>query len=69
MDTEQSFEPDKCCAKALAKVLESLATAERWECPKCGCEWRPNTITSQIDGNTVTLRHWTPRPFVAVFPA
>jgi hypothetical protein len=70
-----SHEPDECCGKALSKALlsGSLDTANSWECPKCGQEWRPK-LTKFIPGDgALTLapdpiRHWTPHVYMEVVP-
>jgi hypothetical protein len=50
----QSHEADKCCGKRISKELrdEKLDTAESWECPVCGLEWRPQIVAG--------IRHWSP---------
>ena len=55
-----TFEPDECCGTLLSRALrkgipESL---DAWMCGKCGMEWKPTLYGS--------LRHWTPRPLIAV---
>jgi hypothetical protein len=57
----QSHVEDECCDGPLNRALRSgsLDTAESWTCPKCGENWKPELIGD--------LRHWTPRPLVAVF--
>ncbi len=50
-------EPDDCC-KPMRCDLSKLQT---WECPECGCEWRPTVVGP--------LRHWRPVPAVLVFQA
>lgn len=57
-----TFEPDdSCCGREIAKAARSgvLASLQLWTCPKCGLDWAP-----QLMGG---IRHWTPRPAVAVF--
>lgn len=66
MDT---YEPDKCCGRHLRKALEKLATAKVWTCPDCGCDWKPEEMAAKVDGETITVRHWQPKPYVALFPA
>jgi len=56
-----TYEPDDCCGKRLAKAL--LAATEplmEWTCPKCGTEWRPHAMASD-------MRHWMPEAPVVVF--
>lgn len=56
-----TFEPDySCCGRRIAKAARTgtLAAVTSWECPDCGCEWRP-----QIAG---TVRHWSPVPRVLI---
>ena len=57
-----TFEPDdSCCGKLIATAGRSgvLASLQLWTCPKCGLDW-----ASQLMGG---IRHWMPRPAVAVF--
>lgn len=56
----QSYETDPCCGRAIAQALREgkLDTAEIWQCPKCGLEWRPSLIAG--------VRHWIPCPAFAV---
>ncbi len=46
----QTHDPDPCCSAGLTRALPSLKEAERWECPKCGGDWR----VKQLNG----VRHW-----------
>lgn len=57
-----THEPDRCCGKHLAKALlkGSLDSVEHWDCPICGCEWKPKLVGE--------IRHWEPHPVVMVFP-
>ena len=65
MDT---FEPDKCCSKHIRQALEKLAAASSWDCPDCGCTWKPQEVLAKLDsGETITVRHWQAKPFFAVF--
>lgn len=50
----QTCEPDPCCAPPLQKAMDAgaLDAAETWECPKCGCEWKPRMVGP--------IRHWEP---------
>ena len=43
-------EADRCCRHAWQKALDGGTLAERFECPACGCEYRP-----EVDGN---IRFW-----------
>jgi hypothetical protein len=55
-----TFEPDECCGKHLAKALRHLSSSlESFACPKCGTEWRPT-----VKG---PLRHWEPQAAVMIF--
>lgn len=50
------IEPDDCCTRPLAKALRNAtAPMERWECPKCGQEWKPE--------QKGLARHWMPQPW------
>jgi len=57
----QTYDPDSCCGKHLHKAMSAgkLATAESWECPECGCTWKPKQVGD--------IRHWSPVPLIAVF--
>lgn len=57
--TLQTYEPDPCCGRALARALESLAAAASWTCPRCGCEWKP----TESGG----VRHWIPQVDVLIW--
>ena len=59
---KQAFQPDPCCGPRLSKALRKgdLDTAIAWECPKCGCEWKP---TIQVEG----IRFWQPHPIIEVW--
>lgn len=52
--TLDTFEPDDCCGKHLAKALRDgkLKRQTMWECPTCGCDW----FTEAVEG----VRHWKP---------
>lgn len=66
-----THEPDRCCGKHLAKALlkGSLDSVEHWDCPICGCEWKPKLVMdADSDRNVHTIRHWEPHPVVMVFP-
>lgn len=76
----QSWEPDKCCGKRLAKAIASGAITEvstSWDCPECGCTWKPRTLVKdvhvQADGailasvEHISLRHWEPHPAIELF--
>lgn len=56
-----TFEHDDCCTKPLVKALftGSLASAEEWACPKCGCAWKPDPPRPPLG------RHWRPHTWVA----
>ncbi len=57
-----THEPDDgCCGPALSAAILAglLDDAAEWECPECGCAWRPSVI-----GNAV--RWWEPHPTVVV---
>ena len=56
----QSYQPDECCGKHLSKALlaGTLDEVDRWECPKCGCEWRAEMKES--------IRHWVPHDWAKV---
>ena len=59
-----TYEPDDCCGKRLAKaLLAATAPLSEWTCPKCGTEWKPHT--NQITG--WRFRHWIPEAPVVVF--
>lgn len=55
-----SYEPDPCCSKHLAKALRTGALKDKdsWVCPKCGCEWKPRMVE--------TVRHWEPNELIEV---
>lgn len=57
----QSYEPDSCCGRHIRKAIseEKLRHAESWECPECGCTWKPKQVGD--------IRHWSPVPLIAVF--
>ena len=57
-----SFAPDPCCGKPLAKALmnETLAHVNSWECPKCGTEWKPRL-------SNPLMRYWEPQTHAALF--
>ena len=65
---ETSYEPDDCCGRRIAKALlkDELDSETRWECPKCGLEWRPDIVMATVDGETREIRHWRPRPVLIV---
>ncbi len=50
-----------CCDKLIARAMKSgsLDVAENWNCPKCGCEWKPATVEG--------IRVWSPHEHIAVF--
>jgi hypothetical protein len=60
-----TYEPDDCCAKALAKALETgqLDNVSEWTHAKCGMLWAAKMI--ETDG--YYARHWTPRPIIEVW--
>ena len=49
------MEHDDCCSKRFAAVgrAGTLADADSWTCPKCGCEWRASDVAD-------TAKTWTP---------
>lgn len=49
---------ESCCDKRINKAIAAgkLDTAERWECPKCGCEWLPTIINGAV-------RLWAPHVY------
>lgn len=54
-----TFEPDECCTKHLARALRTGALkADDWLCPVCGCEWKV-----EMRG---PLRHWVPVTMIAL---
>lgn len=61
----QIHSEDPCCQAPLSKALASgaLDNAASWECPKCGCEWRPRIVGEGI--GAVTL--WEPHVYCAIF--
>ena len=58
---KQSHAPDGCCAKHISKALRKgdLDTAEIWNCPKCGTEWKPSMVSATSDMAN-PIRHWQP---------
>jgi hypothetical protein len=68
----QTWEPDKCCGKHLKKAISAgaLDSAASWDCPDCGCTWKPREMTAPLNGvsgESVTIRHWEPHPAIALF--
>lgn len=78
-----SYAPDACCGRLISIMLRSgaLDEATRWECPKCGMEWRPIETRSDKPTQTpiagslfvnleypVVIRHWQPHPYQAFVP-
>ena len=54
--TLDTIEPDDCCLRPLSKALrDATAPMERWECSKCGLEWKPT--------GSGLMRHWRPVPW------
>ncbi len=58
---------DDCCSEPLSAALDDLqaAGATRWECPKCGAEWRPHPV--EIDGRKFDAVQWKPETQILVF--
>ncbi len=57
-----SFHPDECCSPHLnaAALSGLLDAADTWECPDCGCEWKPRVIAGLV-------KWWEPRPLVMLW--
>lgn len=59
METLNIVDEDPCCARQLNKALEeSTALPSPWYCPKCGEEWRGETIEG--------VRAWRCHPLIEV---
>ena len=50
------------CCRRIAEAMRKgqLDDADRWECPKCGLEWRPSSEHG--------IRFWRARPVVTLLP-
>jgi hypothetical protein len=51
---------DECCARYISRALRDglLDIAEKWVCPKCGQEWRPDLQDE--------WKHWSPYEEIVV---
>ncbi len=59
MEVTRTFEPDACCGRQIAKSALAGTLGALWECPKCGCVWKPRTVGA--------VEHWEPHPHIMVF--
>ncbi len=46
----QTHDPDPCCSAGITRALPLLTEVDRWECPKCGGDWRMHLVNG--------VRHW-----------
>ena len=56
----QAHTADPCCGCRISKAMREgkLDTADKWECPKCQMEWRPE--------ETNGVRIWSPKVYFEV---
>lgn len=57
----QTYDDDPCCSARLAVAIEKgeLDSRVSWTCPRCGLSWEAATIE--------VVKHWAPRPAVAIW--
>lgn len=58
----EMMEHDDCCSKPFqrASLAGKLTGTNVWICPKCGCEWHAEVVSSAI-------RNWKPVAFTEIF--